>query len=563
MITESSNRYDKLLEVLAYLLAMGSFLVLFFEPIIEYYFNYNQVERIVVISNLLLLILIILNRVSKYSRIKETKVLIFDLVILLFGALLLITDFRLVIFILLIRQTYYTIEYVLFRAFEGKLVKFLISNPPITVMLSFIAVIGIGTILLMTPGASGNKQVTPFVNALFTATSATCVTGLVVYDTGAYFSRLGQLIILLLIQIGGLGIMTVSTAFALILGQRITLKLENVMHKVVGGATRINLFQLLKSIVLVTLVIEFVGAVILYNTFSLHMSVEEAVWHSVFHSVSAFCNAGFSLFSDSFVGYSDNINVNVVVPLLIIIGGLGFAVVIDIYQYFFGKARFKRLMLHTKIVLITTAFLLGVGFVSFFISEYNHGMKGFSFVQRVLSSWFQSVTTRTAGFNTINIGGLSSASILITIVLMFIGASPGSTGGGIKTSTFAILVLSVTSMLKGKKDLSIFNRKIPVFSIREVTSLIALSVSIVMLAAFIMLLFEPHHIEQVVFEVVSAFGTVGLSTGITPELSMVGRILITLLMYIGRIGPLTLIYAIAIRRESTRISYAEEKVVIG
>jgi len=563
MQQETQNRIVRIFETTAYVLALGNFFVLFFEPIIEHYFNFQRLEWILASVNMLLLILIILGRLGFYKRLKTANVLIFDLIILLLGALLMIVEVRLVIFLILIRQTYFFIEYVVFHAFEGKFVKLLISNPPITVMISYITVIAIGTILLMMPMASASKQVTPLANALFTATSATCVTGLVVYDTGTYFSRMGQFIILLLIQIGGLGIMTISTAFALMLGQRITLKLENVMHTVVGETPQINMVQLVKSIVIVTLIIEFIGAVILYYTFSMSMPTVDAIWYSIFHSVSAFCNAGFSLFTDNFVGFSDNININVIIPLLIIIGGIGFAVVIDLYQYFLGKSKFRRLMLHTKIVLVTTALLLGIGFISFFIAEYNGTMKGFSFTHRVLSSWFQSVTTRTAGFNTINIGALSSASILITIILMFIGASPGSTGGGIKTSTFAILVLSVTSMLKGKKDLSICNRKIPVFSIREVTSLITLSVSIVLMVAFVLLLVEPQNIEKVIFETISAFGTVGLSMGITPELTLIGRLLITLLMYIGRIGPLTLIYAVAIRRQSVQVSYAEEKVVIG
>jgi len=563
MKQETTNKVLGSCDKGAYFLAFANFLVLFFEPVIDYYVNFPWVVWILASLNIVLLCLMIISRLGFLKKLKTARILLFDMIILLLGILLMLVEVRLVIFILLIRQTYYFIEYVLFRAFEGKLVKFLISNPPVTVMLSFIAVIAIGTILLMLPASSATKQVTPFANAMFTATSATCVTGLAVYDTGAHFSRMGQLIILLLIQIGGLGIMTISTAFALMLGQRITLKLENVMHKVVGGVSKINLIKLLKSIFIVTLMIEFVGAVVLYGAFSPNLKPIDAVWYATFHSVSAFCNAGFSLYSDNLVGFSDSININVIIPLLIIAGGIGFAVVIDLYQYFFGRERFRRLMLHTKIVLMTTAFLLAVGFVSFFISEYDGTMKGFSFSHRIMSSWFQSVTTRTAGFNTISMSGLSPASVLIAIVLMFIGASPGSTGGGIKTSTFAILVLSVTSMLKGKKDLSIFNRKIPVFSIREVTSLIALSVSIVLMVAFVMLLVESHSIDKVVFETVSAYGTVGLSMGITAELSLIGKLLITMLMYIGRIGPLTLIYAIAIRRESVQVSFAEEKVVIG
>ncbi|MEF3694547.1 MAG: TrkH family potassium uptake protein, partial [Candidatus Cloacimonadota bacterium] len=479
------------------------------------------------------------------------------------GALLLFYQAKFVIFFLLIRQSYFILTYFVFNAFEGKFYKLLSSNPPVSLMLSFLGLIVVGTLLLMLPASSQSGYVTPFVDALFTSTSATCVTGLIVKDTPTYFSVFGQIVILLLIQLGGLGIMTVSTAFALVLGQRLNLKLENVMHSVVSGSPSIDIFQLLKNIVFVTAIIEMAGAALLYFRFIQDMQPLKAFYFSVFHSVSAFCNAGFSLFSDNMMTYVGSITINISITLLIILGGIGFSVVIDLYRYFTSKARNKRLNLHSKLVLVTTGLLLLTGMITYLLAEYKVSMAGFTVPERLLASWFQSVTTRTAGFNTIDTGRLSSASILISLVLMFIGASPGSTGGGIKTTTFAVLILSLTSMLKGKKDLSAFNRKISLNNYREATSLITLSGILVFGVIFVMMLIEPFSFEKIAFEAFSAFGTVGLSLGITPSLSFMGKLLITLLMYIGRIGPLTIIYALSISRRQTNIEFAEEKIAIG
>lgn len=537
--------------------------MLFLEPIISFYVNYRLVENFTALANIFLLSLTILKRLS-LGKISEHRIIIIsDLVMLFVGTMLMIYQAKFVIFFLLIRQTYFILQYFLFRSFEGKIYKLIISNPPVSFMASFIAVILIGAVFLMMPGSSVNKQVTPFLDALFTSTSATCVTGLAVFDTGTYFSSFGQMVILILIQLGGLGIMTVSTAFALILGQRLTLKLENVMQNVIGETSSINLFELLKNIVLVTIIIESIGAVLLYFSFSQYYEPLQAVYYSVFHSVSAFCNAGFSLQADSFIGFSKNVNITFTITSLIILGGIGFAVLIDLHRYFFGKNKNRRLTLHTKLVLSTTGVLLGSAFLLFFLAEYSVTMKGFTFGHRILASWFQSVTTRTAGFNTINTGALSKASILITMVLMFIGASPGSTGGGIKTSTFAILILTVRSLLGGKRELTVYNRKIAASNFKEAVSLIVVSAGIIFTIVILLMMVDAHSFDKIVFEAISAFGTVGLSMGITAELSAWGKLLITILMYVGRIGPLTLIYAFATRKIQGRIWYAEEKIAIG
>lgn len=549
-------------EILAYLLAVWSFLLLFFEPIFSYYADIAKVESFTAFASIGLLILTIINRLLTKQENKQSSLILFDLLILAMGVVLLYYKTKFVIFILLIRQTWYILQFLLFRAFDGRFFKMLSENPPVTVMLSFIFVILIGTVLLMMPVSSVQGRVTNVVDALFTATSATCVTGLVVLDTGEYYSLFGQLVILLLIQIGGLGLMTISTAFAIILGQRLTLKIESAMYKVVGGSQSLNVLQLLKSILFATLIIEILGAAFLYIRFSMEYSPLEAFYMSIFHAVSAFCNAGFSPIKGNLEPYRGDYIINIGITALIIFGGLGFNVIIDLKHFFFHKEKVRKLALHSKIVLLITSILLLLGLLSFYFTEYHANMEGFSVANRLLASWFQSVTSRTAGFNTIDNGSLSKASILITIFLMFIGASPGSTGGGIKTTTFAVLVLSIIGLFKGTRDLSIFNRRIPNSNSREATAVIVLSVAIIFLILFVLLLIEPFSFDKLFFEAVSAFGTVGLSTGITPFLSVVGKLLITLLMYVGRIGPLTLIYAFAIKKRAINLGYAEEKIAI-
>jgi len=550
-------------EIAAYLLAIWSFLVLFLEPIIGFYTNYARVEFFTALANLVLLLLTILNRVLLGESKERHRILLFDVAMLILGSIFLVSQAKFVIFSLLIRQTYFILQYILFRAFEGKLYRWLTGNPPVTLMLSFLLVIIFGTILLMLPVSSKLNTVTPFMDALFTATSATCVTGLVVVDTGTHFSFFGQMVILMLIQIGGLGIMTISTVFAIILGQRINLKLENIMYQVVGGSYAVNVFQLLKSIVLVTLVIESVGTLLLFARFAQDFQPMEALFLSLFHAVSAFCNAGFSPLGNNLVSYVDSFMVNMVITALIIAGGLGFSVIIDLQHHALKKDRARKLNLHTKIVLVTTAFLLVLGFTVFYLAEYNGAMRGFSIHRRILGSWFQSVTLRTAGFNTIDLSQIGKASVLISIVLMFIGASPGSTGGGIKTTSFAVLTLSVISLLKGKRHISVFKRRIHEYNFREATGLIMLSITIILVVLFFLMLVEPHAFDKLLFEAVSAFGTVGLTLGITPQLTVIGKLLITVLMYVGRIGPLTMIYAFSTRAKQININYAEEKIPIG
>ncbi len=486
-----------------------------------------------------------------------------DIVIILLG--LSFTDQTYIFQLLLIgRQILINLQYQAKKYTTLEKFRNLTDNAAIFVLLSFLITIFIGTLLLLLPIATTEGNSTNFVGALFTSTSATCVTGLIVYDTGTHFTLFGQIIIILLIQVGGLGIMTISTSFAILTGQRLSLRGESIMQNIFDERSRVDMFRLIRNIVLVTLLFEFIGAIILYSVFSgRYETTAMAVFSSIFHAISAFCNAGFSLNAESFVAYRSHIGVNITVMLLIIFGGLGFSVLVDLKRNLLVKIRPVRFSLHTKLVLITTIVLIVLGFILYFIAEFNHSMESFSLKERFFASLFQSITTRTAGFNTIDTNQFSKSSVFISLILMFIGASPGSTGGGIKTTSFAIIILSVIAILSSNRDVIVFKRKISDRLIKRIMALIAISILLLFIILFLLMLIEPFSFEHLVFEAFSAFGTVGLSMGITPYLSQTGRILITILMYFGRIGPLTFIYALSRAKTQTDYMYSEEKISVG
>jgi len=486
-----------------------------------------------------------------------------DLIFILVGLSVLHSE-RVIQFYILGRQTFLIIRNLAVSDNKGSLIDKLSDNPAVFVLFSFFLTIFVGTLLLLLPSATVKGEVTTLIGALFTSTSATCVTGLIVYDTGTHFTLFGQLIILFLIQIGGLGIMTVSSAFAIMLGQRLSIKSESLIQNVVGESNKIDMVNLLRNVFIVTITFELIGAALMYLTFSKDFpATNSAVYYAVFHSISAFCNAGFSLFSDSLINYSKNFNINFVITTLIILGGIGFPVLVDIRKNIVRSLSITRLSLHTKIVLAGTFALLLLGFLGFFIAEYNTTMKDQTLVYRIFTSFFQSVTTRTAGFNTIDTGAMNKASVLLSSILMFIGASPGSTAGGIKTTALVVVVISVLALFKGNKDVNIFKRKISEDIIYRVMALIAASIFLLSIMIFILMMIEPFSFDKIVFEAISAFGTVGLSMGITSTLSGFGKIIIILLMYLGRVGPLTLIFAISERILVSNYSYTEERISIG
>lgn len=433
---------------------------------------------------------------------------------------------------------------------------------------SFVLVILTGAGGLLLPRAT--TQGISIVDAIFTSASAVCVTGLIVVDTATAFTPLGKTIILFLIQVGGLGLMTFTTFFTLFSG-RLSIKERVLMQDFLSRENLGEIRRTLLQIVGVTLTIETVGAVLLYFSWGAvsFPSAEHRIFSSVFHSVSAFCNAGFSLFGDNLAGraLAMNVQVNLTISGLIILGGLGFITIVNISgarPWGRGPSRLHhRLTAHTRVVLATTALLVLGGAVLFFVLEYSNTLAGLDWPDKILASIFQSVTTRTAGFNTIDIGAMAVPGTLLFLLLMFIGASPGSTGGGIKTTTAALILLSGLNYVRGKSSIEIGNRRIPQNNIDRATAVLIFGLMLVGLSVFLVTLFEPFPLIDVLFECVSAMGTVGLSRGITFALSDSSKIVLILTMLIGRVGALTLMMAVTRRAALSRFDYPSEQIVVG
>ncbi len=439
-------------------------------------------------------------------------------------------------------------------------------HPAQILMGSFLIIILVGTGLLLLPRAVvPGKSLGPL-NALFTATSATCVTGLIVVDTGAHFSRLGQLIILGLIQLGGLGLMTYASFFALILRRSISLREKSLLREMLNYENIGLISRLLTSTVISTFVIEAVGAVFLFWGFSgLSLSVGERIYSAIFHSISAFCNAGFSLFSTSFMQFQNNYLVVLTLATLIILGGVGFPVLVNLFGKWDSQMPSGRrwLSVQTRLVLGISGVLLLLGTVFVLYSESGGALNGMSWPQKLLNAFFQSVTTRTAGFNTVDIGIISSPTVLFFILLMFIGASPGSTGGGIKTTTIGILFAGVFSVIKGRNRIELFHRNIPFTVLNRALVILLFSLSFVFVSILILSFTEDLPLLDIIFEEFSAFGTVGLSRGITPFLSDIGKWVIIVSMFFGRLGALTISLAITAPREIYHYDYPPENVMVG
>ncbi|MGO1469211.1 MAG: TrkH family potassium uptake protein [Tissierella sp.] len=434
-------------------------------------------------------------------------------------------------------------------------------NPPAVLAAGFLSLIIIGTILLSLPIASKNAQSIGFLDALFTASSAVCVTGLIVVNTAEHWSLFGQIVILILIQIGGLGIMTMATSVALIMGKKIRLKERLAIKEQLNQETIGGLVKLTKYVIFITFAIEFIGALLLSVKFIPIYGRTKGIWFSIFHSISAFCNAGFDILGNSIAPFVGDIWINIILCSLIILGGLGFAVYIDVYN----QKRFKKLNIHSKFVLSMTGLLLLIGTVFFFLIEYNNPftLEKLNTVEKITSSFFQSTVTRTAGFNSVSISSIKDTSAFLMIMLMFIGGSPASTAGGIKTTTFGTLILTTFSTIKGEKDVGVFNRRIGENVINKALAIIIIGLTWIITVSFILTITEQAVFLDVLFETTSAFATVGLTRGITPSLSIVGKILITITMYIGRVGALTMAFAFGRRRKHKKYREAEGNIIVG
>ena len=429
------------------------------------------------------------------------------------------------------------------------------------IILGFAGVILLGTILLMFPIATLENVPTPFSEALFTATSAVCVTGLVVKDTGSYWSVFGQTVILVLIQIGGLGVVTVAAAVSILSGKRISLMQRSTIQDAISAPKVGGIVRLTRFILKGTLLIETVGAILLLPVFLSDYGLN-GCWMAVFHSVSAFCNAGFDILGTtentfpSLMRYSGNAIVNVVIMLLIIIGGIGFLTWDDIYM---NKMNFKRYRMQSKIILVTTACLIFLPAVFFFVCDLKNLPAG----QRLLAATFQSVTTRTAGFNTINISEMSEASNAVMILLMLIGGSPGSTAGGMKTTTFTVLLLNAIATFRSQENAGAFGRRLEYHAIKNAATISMLYFTLFFCGGLAISIYEDIPLLDCLYEAASAVGTVGLTLGITPKLHVFSQVVLIILMYLGRVGGLTLIYAVFSGRNRGNAKLPLEKITVG
>lgn len=448
------------------------------------------------------------------------------------------------------------------KASVTRLFERLRTQPALLLASSFAVMIMAGSILLSLPIATESGKIT-FTDALFTAVSATCVTGLVVQDTGTFFTPFGQGVILALIQMGGLGIMTLSTSLALIIGKRLTIRERLFMQNMMEESDYEEFSRILGNVIKMTLISEALGTLILSARFyQVFGEFGKSFYYGLFHSISAFCNAGFSLFSDSLVQFQTDPVINLTISALILVGGLGFTVVYGLYNYQ-KMPRPRHLNLHLKMTLTVSLLLLILTFLFIFIREYSDAFYAFGFKGKFWASFFQSFTLRTAGFNTVEINSLSTATLLWSMLMMFVGASPGSTGGGIKTTTLGVLFFTIRSMILGRGQVEAFGRSIPWDIVRKSISITFISGATAVIGGIILSLTEGFSLKEILFETTSAVGTVGLSLGITDQLTAAGKLIISSLMYLGRIGPLTVAFLISAEKAQKGFEMPMGKIVVG
>lgn len=425
---------------------------------------------------------------------------------------------------------------------------------------SFLAVILIGALLLMLPFATKDGEGASLIDALFTATSATCVTGLIVQDTATYWSLFGHIVILCMIQIGGMGVMTMALMISKLAGKRIGLMQRSVMQESISAPTLGGIVQMTRFIFIAVLVIELTGTVVLATVFCPQFGFGQGLWYALFHSVSAFCNAGFDLMGiggkfSSFTAYTGNAVVNITIMVLIVVGGLGFFVWDDILK---NKWRFRKYRLQSKVVLIVTAILLVLPAIYFFFAEFTN----FSINDRIFASLFQSVTLRTAGFNSVDFALVSEVGILLMIALMLVGGSPGSTAGGMKTTTLAVLCAAAWSVFTKKDEAQMFRRRIADSTVKQAATVLWMYVILFFTSGLLISAIDGVPVITALFETSSAVATVGVTMGITPQLSTVSHLILIALMYLGRVGGLTLVFA-AFSERKTNAKYPQERITVG
>ena len=429
------------------------------------------------------------------------------------------------------------------------------------IVLGFLGAILLGALLLMLPFSTADGKGASYTDALFTATSATCVTGLIVQDTATYWSWFGQAIILLMIQIGGMGVVTIAVAISVASGKKIGLMQRSTMQEAISAPQMGGIVKLTSFILKTTAIIEGTGAVIMAPVFIKEFGFPKGIWYAVFHSISAFCNAGFDLMGakqkySSLTYFIDNPLINITIMALIIVGGIGFLVWQDVKV---NKFHLRKYRMQSKLVLITSAILIILPAISFFVSDFS----GMPLKTRIFSSIFQSVTTRTAGFNTVDLSQLKSGNTAVMIVLMMIGGSPGSTAGGMKTTTLAVLILTAVSVFRRKEHTNFAGRSIADGVLRNAIAIVTMYVTLFLTGGVVITVIEKLPMMTCMFETASAIGTVGLTLGITPNLGPVSRIILIFLMYLGRVGGLTLIFSALTTNQSNMARLPQEKLTVG
>jgi trk system potassium uptake protein TrkH len=439
-----------------------------------------------------------------------------------------------------------------------------------TICLGFLAVISVGTLLLSLPFSISNGTWGNPIVALFTSTSAVCVTGLTVVDTGTYFSFWGQLVIVLLIQVGGLGYMTMTTFLMLLVGRRFDLQQKFAIQESFDRPFLQGSQNLVRSILATTLIFEITGIFLMLHVFAKDYGLDKGIWLSIFHSVSAWNNAGFSLLKDNLMSYQSSWTINLVIPGLIVFGGIGYQVIIEMYLWFLHRRQNPwqkfAFSLNFKVVINTTLILLIFGTISFLIVDYNDSatLANLNLKDKILAAWFQSATSRTAGFNTIDIGKMTVEGLFITMVLMFIGASPSGTGGGIKTTTLSIVANCTKAVLQGKEKVVIYQRQVPhALILKAIAVVFGSAITVIVSTLLISLIESQFNSLQILFETISAFATVGLSMGITGSLSPLSQIVLVFTMYIGRVGVILLIAALIGEPRPSIINHPEENLLVG
>jgi trk system potassium uptake protein TrkH len=436
-------------------------------------------------------------------------------------------------------------------------------SPSRKLILGFLLAILLGTFILMMPFSLREGEKLNFLSSLFTIVSAVCVTGLTVVDVSKVFSPAGDLIIIFFIQLGGLGVMTFSSILFLVMGKRMTFYERELLKEERNADSSGEISSFIKKLLLTVFIIESIGAIILTWEFSKEMPLNKAVFYGIFHSISAFCNAGFALFSNNLEAYKANPVINLTIGYLITLGGIGFAVITSVIMVI--RRGIDRFNLTSKVAIIMSVILTFGGMILFFVLEYSNPatLGDLNFVQKVLASYFQSVTLRTAGFNTIPLGELRNSTIFMCCILMFIGASPGSTGGGIKTTTFGVILFYVIGIVKKKENVEIFNRRLDWEIMNRALAILVLAITYVIIVIMLMLIAENFSPEEIMFEVISAFGTVGLTLGITPDLTTFSKLLLIVTMFIGRLGPMTFALAIGETKKKALSKYPKENILVG